>query len=299
MTPLPTVRFGLVSWTATYWNLYVALDRDLYEASGLRVEPSTMGSTSQAIQRLVDGEIDVAGCSPDELVSAVGQGADLVVIGGIVNRPASNIVARPEIAQLAQLRGKRVGVNQVRGSVSIVLRAALRTAGLEVGDYQQVVAGSTPDMVEALRTGQVDAAMLTAPYDLALLDEGFESLCNVGDLFPSYAFTTLNTRRMWALDHEPEVSAFFRATRAAGAIIVDPAEREVVTGALAGRTCQGERLLTKTYETYARAGVLSRAGEVQRAGLQAVLDHMRADGLMERIAPSVDALLLPRWEAQT
>jgi ABC-type nitrate/sulfonate/bicarbonate transport system substrate-binding protein len=186
----------------------------------------------------------------------------------------------------------------MRGSVSIVLRAALRTVGLEVEDYEQVVAGSTPDMVEALRTGQVDAAMLTAPYDLALLNQGFRSLCNVGDLFPSYAFTTLNTRRMWVLDHEPEVAAFFRATRAAGAIIADPAERELVTGALAARTGQGEQFLTEAYESYARAGVLSSAGEVQRAGLQTVLDHMRVDGLLESFAPSVDALLLPRWEAQ-
>jgi NitT/TauT family transport system substrate-binding protein len=244
---------------------------------------------------VVEGSADVAGCSPDELVSAVQRGHDLVVIGGIINRPVSSVVARAGLASLAELRGARIGVNQTQGSVSMVLRALLRRAGLEPDDYRQVEVGTTPAMADALRRNEVDAAMLTAPFDLALLREGFVSLANVGDRFPNYAFTTVNARRDWVQAHEELVAAFFRATRAAGDMLADPSQRRASSYALAAGTGMMGDTLEHSYEVYQQIGVLSRHGEVDPSGLRAVMELMAAEGLLVEPVPKAEELLLPRW----
>lgn len=194
------------------------------------------GGTLETIEAVLDGSVDLAGCSPDELVSARLRGADLVVVGGIISRPVSWVVGRPEIRSVEQLRGRRVGVNQTRGSVSMVMRGALRRVGLGLDAYEQVSVGSTPAMAQALRDGEVDAAMLTAPFDQHLLRDGFTGLLDVAELYPCYAFTTLNAQRAWVAAHDTELRAFFRATRAAGARIAAPHQQAASQDALAQAT---------------------------------------------------------------
>lgn len=290
------LRYGMVSTTATYWNLYLAQREGLFAREGLELRTPLTGSTGATVQQLLEGELDLAGCSPDEVVSAKLRGHDVVVIGGIIHRPVSWIVGRPGLSALHELRGARVGVNQTRGSVSMVLRAVLRRAGLGAGDYRQVVVGSTPAMAEALRRGEVDAAMLTAPFDLELAREGFALLANVGESFPTYAFTTVNARREWVLAHEAEVAAFFRATRAAGERIAGPDGREASLRALAAGTGLRREALEHTYQAYLAPGVLSRRGEVEPGGLEAVIGLMAEEGLLTGSAPPVESLLLPRWQ---
>lgn len=290
-----TIRYGIVSPTATYWNLYVAQHERCYADQNLAVEPVLTGSTAATIQQLVDERIELAGCSPDELFSAVQRGADLVVIGGIVNRPVSWIVGQPGLTQIEELRGKRIGVNQTRGSVAIVLRAALEQSGLKPSDYEQVAIGTSRDTAAALKQRRIDAAMLTAPFDLELIRSGFQPLLNVGALFPSYAFTTINARRRWVLEHEAECAAFFRATRAAGDLLADPRRRQPSIAALAAATELNGEVLQQTYEAYLQPGVLSRHGTVSLAGLQAVLAHMDRQDLLTEPAPHAEDVLLPRW----
>ncbi len=290
-----SLRYGIVSTTATYWNLYVADRLGFYAAESLDVRPAVTGGTARTIEGLVDGQVDLAGCSPDELITAVQRGHDLVVIGGIVGRPVSWIVGRPGLADVGALRGRRVGVNQTRGSVSIVLRAALQDAGLAPGDYEQVAIGATPAMAEALREGRVDAAMLTAPFDLALIREGFSALLNVGERFPRYAFTTVNARRAWVQEHEDTLASFFRATRAAGAVIADPSRRSHSEEALGHWTGLAAGALAETFEVYRQPGVLSRRGELDAAALEAVLSQMAEQRLLQAPVPDVSELLLPMW----
>jgi hypothetical protein len=58
------------------------------------------------------------------------------------------------------------------------LRAAPRAAGLGPDDGEQLTVGTTLVMVEGLLSGDVDAAVLNAPFDLALRRECFSPLQN-------------------------------------------------------------------------------------------------------------------------
>jgi ABC-type nitrate/sulfonate/bicarbonate transport system substrate-binding protein len=280
--------YGPVSPTATYWLHYAAQARGLYAAEGLEVESVLTGSTGGGVAALEAGRVDVASNCPDYVVAAVERGAGLVVVGGVVHRPVSAIVARPEVATLAALAGRRVALTEPVGGVSSLLKAVLRRHGLHPSDYTAVIIGGTPAQADALRQGAVDAAMLTHPFEARLLAEGYSLLGYTSDYWTDYAFTTLNVRRNWAEDHAEALVAFLRATARAGRWLSDPANAAVAQRVLATATELPTAEVAETYRRYVQqGGVLAREGEISEAGLRAVLDVMREENLVAA-APAVE-----------
>jgi NitT/TauT family transport system substrate-binding protein len=180
--PLASLRVGIVSWTATYWPYYVGLSEGVFGQAGLEVEMVTLGTTAAGVAALLEERVDIAATCPDAVVEAATQGQPLRVAGGLIDRPVSSVVVIPEVASVHALRGWRVAVSDLRGSVSIVLRAFLRAHGLERAEYEQVIIGTTPAQVAALEAGDVDAAMVTHPFEARLLAKGFRRRGRVADV---------------------------------------------------------------------------------------------------------------------
>ena len=186
------LRCGIVSRTATYWPLYL-MARD-----GL-VDLVELGSTAAGVDALLSDTVECAATCPDALMAS---GAALRVAAGLVARPPTSLLARADIASVEDLRGARVATTSPRGSVSTFLRAFLRARGLERGDYVEVAVGTTPTQAEALARGDVDAAMVTFPFDERLERAGARKLADVGDELGPCAFTTINVREGWTRTDE-------------------------------------------------------------------------------------------------
>ena len=271
---LARLRVGIVSWTATYWPYYVGLSEGVFGQAGLEVDLVTLGTTAAGVAALLDERVDIAATCPDAVVEAATQGQPLRVAGGLIDRPVSSVVAARDIDTVEALRGRRLAVTDLRGSVSIVLRAFLRARGLERGDYEQVVIGTTPAQVAALEAGEIDAAMLTHPFEAPLLARGFRRLGRVGDEVGACAFTTLNVRAGFQL------GPVWEALRRVDEILYRPSQRPRVLASLAEATRLPEAALHEAAQLYLNQGnVLARGGRLDRVGFQRLLDLMRADGL--------------------
>ena len=97
-------------------------------------------------------------------------GNDLVIIGGLLNRPAFYLVTQPKIASVVDLKGKKVGINQPRRMAGMMMLALLRRWGFDsANDLELVDLGLNDRSFEALRTGDLDAALL--PPEKAFLAE--------------------------------------------------------------------------------------------------------------------------------
>ena len=278
------LTYGVVSWTATYWQHYVAQARGLYAAEGLDVGVVTTGSTGGNVAALEAGQVDVAGNCPDYVVAAVERGEPLAVVGGVVHRPVSAIVVQPDVASIAALRGRRVAVTELIGGVSSLLKAILRRHGLGPGDYELVIVGGTPAQAEALRRGTVDAAMLTHPFEARLVAEGYRLLGYTSAYWPEYAFTTLNVRRDWAERNADALLALLRATARAGHWLFEPANATAAQEILATATGLSTAEVADTYRLYVQeGGVLARDGEISEPGMRAVLEVMHEENLLAAI----------------
>jgi ABC-type nitrate/sulfonate/bicarbonate transport system substrate-binding protein len=112
------------------------------------------------------------------------------------------LVAQPEYRTVPQLRGKTVGVGVAGASIDQVARLVLKHHGLEPQqDVNVVPIGDGGVQYEALKLGQIDAAMMSLPFPILGRREGYSLVAHSHEIFklPSAGIgamqTTLERRR--------------------------------------------------------------------------------------------------------
>jgi NitT/TauT family transport system substrate-binding protein len=127
------------------------------------------------------------------------------MIGALLNRPAFYLVADPKIATVADLRGKRLGINQPHRMAGMTMLALLRRWGLAVEtDLKLVDLGINDRSLEALIDKQIDAALL--PPEKAFLAEtrGFQIIAD--SLHLDFHWVPLATTRRFLRDNRDLVN---------------------------------------------------------------------------------------------
>ncbi|MGE5218215.1 MAG: ABC transporter substrate-binding protein [Chloroflexota bacterium] len=142
----------------------------LFERENIPVEIVNQRDEERAIPDIVSGATPVGTPNAPSLVFSVLEGSDIVIVGGLLNRPAFYLTADPSIASVAALKGKRVGINQPRRMAGMVMLALLRKWGLGIGsDVEVVDSGINDRSFEVLLEKKIDAALL--PPEKAFLAE--------------------------------------------------------------------------------------------------------------------------------
>lgn len=150
---------GTNTWTG-YEPLYLARDLGLHEGLPLRLVE--LGSTTQSMDGLRTGRLDMAGLTLDEALTLVQEGIPIKVIWVVdISQGADALVARYGVAGLADLRGRKVGVEQTAVG-AYMLNAALAKAGLRTTDIT-VVPLPLDEHLTAWRESQVDALVTFDP----------------------------------------------------------------------------------------------------------------------------------------
>ncbi|NDY97056.1 ABC transporter substrate-binding protein [Wenzhouxiangella limi] len=163
-------------------------------------------SASESMAALTAGQVDGAALTLDEVLQLREQGVDLtVVLVFNVSVGADVILARPPIATLADLAGRRVAFEH--GAVGeLMIVEALRQAGLTRADIEAVDL-SANEQATAYSDGMVDAVVTYEPAASLLQAEGAISLFDSSEI-PEYIVDVLAVRsdrlgsgRVAALEH--------------------------------------------------------------------------------------------------
>jgi len=143
---------------AVHAGIYAALAAGELSDRGVDLDVQIPGASTDAPKLLTAGRADFAVMDIQDLAIARERGADLVGLGGIVQRPLAAVIAgdRDAIRSPADLRGATVGVTGLL-SDDAVLRAVLDSAGGDEGSPPETVTIGF-DSVAALSAGRVDAA---------------------------------------------------------------------------------------------------------------------------------------------
>jgi ABC-type nitrate/sulfonate/bicarbonate transport system substrate-binding protein len=114
----------------------------------------------------------------------------LVSMGSSLNRGQFALMAAKTIGSLADLKGKRIAVSMIGDAPYNYTIAMLAKAGLNDRDVRWVQAGAdAAARAAALKGGQADATLLTAPAYFRMQDDGFKVLAQMSDYADIYAST--------------------------------------------------------------------------------------------------------------
>lgn len=191
---LPKLRAAFEATGSGAWLMRAILDCGLDVANGYRLElklgDDRMRGASHATEaRLISGEVDVIDTDwlslarhravGLPLVAAVPYGA---IFGGLV------VPAAGRLGGLPDLFGARIGVVHVQDKNWLLLRAICRLHhGFDPAEVAQCIeTGSKSALLEALRSGRLDAALVYWHQVPALVADGaFREVCDFAALLTS------------------------------------------------------------------------------------------------------------------
>jgi len=195
------VAYSAIS--ATQSAFYLAKDTKLFEKHGLYVDPVYVAGGSRVSQAVIAGEFTVA-LAGGNIVNADLAGADIVVIGGVVNVPSFYLFVQPSIKGQENLRGKALGVTRYGASTDFTLRFLLKKWGLEPDrDVKVIQMGGQPEIFAGMQAGVIQGGILSSPGDFKAKKAGFAMLVNFAKVGLDYPTTSIVSTRS-TIKKDPE-----------------------------------------------------------------------------------------------
>jgi NitT/TauT family transport system substrate-binding protein len=177
------LRLAWAGFSPTNSPIWVIEDRKLLQKQGVEPEIIAISASPTVLQALLANEIDAASISVTTLTSSRLQGADTVMIVGVVPTFVDHIVSLSSITKVEQLKGKIAGVNRLGSTSDLGLRLALRKLGIDPDkDVKIIPAGGNPERFAALSKGLTQFTIMPEPFLTQAEKLGFRNLYNVADL---------------------------------------------------------------------------------------------------------------------
>lgn len=221
--PLQNVVFGLPLPTGNTAYCFFSLAERLgyFKDEGLSVKMQNVGGSVQAAQAIIAGQVDIAGVTPEPVFKLASDGGDLTMFYNWARKPTGSIGIPVDstIKTIEDLRGKKLGAQSLAAGNILLTNAILSQQGIDPKEVTYLSVGVGAQALQALRSGYVDAFVLSDSNYAQLENAGAKLRYMYGPdqekLF-SIAFVMKRSR----LDNEPKLAIGFgraiaRATIAA------------------------------------------------------------------------------------
>ncbi len=127
----------------------------MFKKNGLDVNLIFIPGGPTAAASMLAGEVQAVAMAGPAVVTSNLAGTDLVMIAGMVNTFAFQIVTVKGITSAQQLKGKRVGVNRFGTAPDIAARFALRRMGIDPSEVTILQLGEQSTRLLAMKAGQL------------------------------------------------------------------------------------------------------------------------------------------------
>src|SRR5215470_8567913 len=267
----------------------IAKNEGFFAREGLDVEflqPIPGGADNQ-ITALHNDSVNVTHVATPFLIRAALNGSDAVAIVAEFNNPIYSVIAKPEISDIAALKGRVMALADEYGTISLSTRKLLALHGVQRGEFGARVIEGTSGRWACLRRGDCDAVVLGQPQDLIAVEQGFRLLGASTEAVPELLYTVTAVRRSWAEANKEAMVRYVRALAGAFDFIRDGANRDRVVHTVMQSTNASESVARQTLALFfePERGVLPKRGEIDLKGLSQVIALMGEAGALKAPLP--------------
>jgi ABC-type nitrate/sulfonate/bicarbonate transport system substrate-binding protein len=221
------------------------------DRAGLEVTETPVPSSPAQFRSLEAGEFDVVMTSPDNVLAyrflsanPLQRNLPVEILAGVDRGLGLSLCLAPSVTNVADVRGRVVGVDVPGSGFAFVAFALLERAGLGKDDYTVESLGSTPRRAAALAEGACAATVLNAGNELRAIAAGCRVTSTVADVGP-YLGTVMAAMSA----DDPEITG----PRQRLAEVVIETARDVVAGRLRGEVLEAAGRLLGLAEPQAQA----------------------------------------------
>jgi NitT/TauT family transport system substrate-binding protein len=292
------LNLGYSSISGSQAILRIIKDAGIFQKNGLDVSLVLIAGGSGIVQALIAGDLPIAVVSGEPSILARLQGADTVILGGLINIIDFSIITVPEVTKPQELKGKKLAVSRFGSSTDFVLRYALEKWGLVPDrDVAILQIGSQPARLAALKSGTVHGTIVGPPADVIARKAGFNELATPEQLNLAYPNTCIVSTASSVSKNEELTRRVMKAM--VEGIHFFKTQKEASLKSLDAFARLGETdLLEETYRHY--KDILPRVPYADVEGIQNVLKEIaKRDSRAKNLKPEMftDTRLLKELEA--
>jgi NitT/TauT family transport system substrate-binding protein len=224
----------------------VAKELGLYKKAGLDVDIVSLGDGVKVYRALLSGNIDL-GLTPGA-VTIIGRanGAAVKAVSANLPKLEASLVVRADIKTMADLKGKRIGIQEPGGFADLLSRAVLRAAKIDPKDVNFVSIAS--EDVPALVANQVDTAILHVEQEMLAKSKvpDLHAVARMWELQPKTLYTFLAATEKTIADKTAMVQAIVSTNIEATRIIY--ADKAKVMPIFVKHTGYPAKILSDAYD---------------------------------------------------
>jgi NitT/TauT family transport system substrate-binding protein len=292
------INLGYSSISGSQAILRVMKDAGIFSKNGLDVSLVLIAGGSGIIQALIAGDLPIAVVSGEPSILARLQGADTVILGGLINIIDFSIITAPEIKKPQDLKGKKLAVSRFGSSTDFVIRYALDKWGLVPDrDVAILQIGSQPARLAALKSGTVHGTIVGPPADIMARKSGFNEIATPEQLNLAYPNTCIVSTASTASKNEDLTRRIMKSM--VEGIHFFKTQKEATQKSLDAFARLGDAsLIEETYRHY--QDIIPRVPYPDMKGIQNVLNEIaRKDPKVKGLKPEMfaDTRFLKELEA--
>jgi ABC-type nitrate/sulfonate/bicarbonate transport system substrate-binding protein len=217
--------------------LWIAEEQNFFAKHGVDADVVYIRTGPIQVAAVSTGATQIAYAGAASTLGAVGNGTDLRAIASFTNKLTYTLIARPDIKKPEDLRGKRLGVQAIGGSVWMGAVLGLEHLGLDArrDNINILSIGDQTVAAQALETGTIDATPLDGVFSRRLKQKGFSVIAELSETKIPYVSNIIIGSRA-RFQQQPELSEnLLKALIESLAFILAPANKPTVVGTIMRR----------------------------------------------------------------
>jgi NitT/TauT family transport system substrate-binding protein len=224
----------------------VAKDLGLYKKYGVDVETVALEDGVKVFRAMLAGNLDVAQAPGGTSIVGIAKGSQVKSILGTLYKFEASMVVRDNIKTMADLKGKRIGIQQPGGFADILSKVVLRAAKIDVKDVNFVTIAS--EDVPALVADQVDTAILHVEQEMLAQSKvpSLHAIARMWELQPKQVYTVYSVRDDTIKQKPAALDGFVKATIEATRIMYS--DKAKVLPIMVKHTGYPEKIISDTYD---------------------------------------------------
>jgi len=284
---LQSVKLTINLPLANDWDMFAAVEKGFFAKEGLAPETIYLTMPPDVVRFVVAGSAPLGTGGVHFSTTAQERGGKIRVVAGRVYSLLTDIVVRPEIKSLKDLRGKKITTAGLTSIFTHLFVEIMERSGVKKDEYQLLVVGTSHERFAAVKAGGAAATMLTPPVNFMANDEGYPTLAQYSDVIKALQFIGVFANTDFAKKSPDVVTRFVKALIQSQRWINNPANKEEAVRILMKHVARTpEPIARRTYDyLVVRNRAFGGEGAIDPEGMKASIDILTKYGQLKDPKP--------------
>ncbi|MGZ8480282.1 MAG: ABC transporter substrate-binding protein [Candidatus Binatia bacterium] len=270
------LRIATCSVTGGFVHLYTALENNLFDKYGFKLEHIYIRGTGPSLAALMADEIQFLYCAAEATIPALASGIEAKIVAAPLVKMPFVLVTQKEIRRVEDLRGRSLGIVRPGDLSDRLSRQLVKRFNL-ADVTMRPIGGSQSERYQAMTANLVQGVVITPPLDVRAKNDGYNVVYRLIDMDLPFVYSSLHTSSRMIRERgevvQRMVAAFAEAVQFAEK---NPAKSKAAMAKV--MRIKDEEALNVSYNVYAKEIVDRRMMVPSQAVSESVELH-RASGL--------------------